>query len=644
MHAENLSLPLTSPGNGSLNSAFRDIRNYLAGRVLGITSDRGLLDEVIKCLFCRVRLGNQRRRSASEYREVMLDINHVTEGVLGGDGQISLDDDALRYVDEVLAQVDLDDPHSDPLSEVYQAFIGSSIRSADGQFFTPTEAVRWLVDAVDPRPGENIIDPACGAGSFLSFAARHLKAHGVAPGAISNSIYGIDKDKNLSRLAKAHLLIHGVNASNVVCADSIDNVMSTGGTVPFAMEDHFDVVLANPPFGAKIRIGSEATLSKFDLAWKWKKDATTGRFVKTNQRNSKPTPQVLFLELCIRLLKPGGRMGIVVPESMIASTTGSYVPQYLLEHTNVLGVAGMPEDLFKTSGKEGTHTKTCLVVAEKKSESPSKKRIFMAEAKWCGHDSRGNLIPHNDLPEIARNFASRRSSSTRPNLGYFILQDDVVDSILAPRYYDPSSAVELSKLKESHDLLSMGELIDDGTIKLATGNEVGKLAYGTGPIPFVRTSDISNWEIKTDPKHCVSEDIFQKFAKKQDVREGDILMVRDGTYLIGTCAYISKYDTKLLYQSHIYKIRSTDHATISPFLLLAALSSSPVIMQIHSKRFTQDIIDTLGPRIRELVLPIPKDRERRERIETMVKRSIEDRIESRELARAAKIAIAEAVS
>lgn len=67
-------------------------------------------------------------------------------------------------------------------------------------------------------------------------------------------------------------------------------------------------------------------------------------------------------------------------------------------------------------------------------------------------------------------------------------------------------------------------------------------------------------------------------------------------------------------------------------------------MQIHSKRFTQDIIDTLGPRIRELVLPIPKDRERRERIETMVKRSIEDRIESRELARAAKIAIAEAVS
>src|SRR5690606_26173418 len=106
---------------------------------------------------------------------------------------------------------------------------------------------------------------------------------------------------------------------------------------------------------------------------------------------------------------------------------------------------------------------------------------------------------------------------------------------------------------------------------------------------FIRTSDISNWEVKLDPKHGVSEDIYQQFAKKQDVREGDILMVKDGTYLIGTCAYISKYDTKIIYQSHLYKIRVLDKDFISSYLLLAALSSNPVRAQIQSKRFTQDI-------------------------------------------------------
>ncbi|MGQ4809970.1 hypothetical protein NKDENANG_03413 [Candidatus Entotheonellaceae bacterium PAL068K] len=80
-----------------------------------------------------------------------------------------------------------------------------------------------------------------------------------------------------------------------------------------------------------------------------------------------------------------------------------------------------------------------------------------------------------------------------------------------------------------------------------TGHEVGKLAYGTGPIPFIRTSDIANWEIKLDPKHAVSTEIYEGFKDRQDVQAGDILMVRDGTYLVGTCAIVSKADTAIVY-------------------------------------------------------------------------------------------------
>ena len=137
---------------------------------------------------------------------------------------------------------------------------------------------------------------------------------------------------------------------------------------------------------------------------------------------------------------------------------------------------------------------------------------------------------------------------------------------------------------------------------------MGKLAYGTGNIPFIRTSDIANWEIKLDPKQGLSEETYQLLKEKQDVRPLDILMVKDGAYLVGTCAMITESDTRIVYQSHLWKIRSLDHHRLNPYLLLALLSSPIVKQQVRAKQFTQDIIDTLGKRVYELVLPFPKDK------------------------------------
>ena len=101
--------------------------------------------------------------------------------------------------------------------------------------------------------------------------------------------------------------------SNVICADSIERINKDGMPIQFEMDDSFDIVLANPPFGAKIIIGSEQTKKSFDLAHCWRKDKDTERFVKTDKISPNPTPQILFLELCLKLLKPGGRMGISCP-------------------------------------------------------------------------------------------------------------------------------------------------------------------------------------------------------------------------------------------------------------------------------------------------------------------------------------------
>lgn len=633
----------------SLNSIFQDIRNYLAGKAIGITRDRSLMHEVVKCIFCKVAIledldpKQTDEEIAASYRSAFKQLKSKNHSIFEDDEEILLDPESIKFINDALNLVDLNDPKNDPLSELYQAFVSSEARGSEGQFFTPTEAVGWLVKAISPSKGQKIIDPACGAGSFLSFSARYLKNKGVKSEVINENIFGIEKDEYLSKLANTHIALATMKESNVICADSIERKTLNNEDIDFVLDEGFDIVLANPPFGAKIKIGSEDTKKNFELAYKWKKTKTDDRFIKTDAISPNPSPQILFLELCVTLLKKGGQLGIVVPESLLSSSSGGYVVQYFMDNTDINAVIGMPENLFKTSGKGGTHTKTCLVIATKTDKPSSKNKIFMAEAKWCGHDSRGNTIPHNDLPIILENYLNKlECSGDKSHLGYLVPQSSVVNNVLAPRYYNPESDLALEALSETHDLLMIGDLIDSNVLSITTGDEVGKLAYGTGNIPFVRTSDISNWEIKLDPKHGVSEEIYNKYAKRQDVREGDILMVKDGTYLIGTCAFVSKYDTEIVYQSHLYKLRVKDHNIISPYILLAALSSPLVIAQIQSKRFTQDIIDSLGKRINELVIPIPKDHAKRDLIIQITKQSIDERIESRELARRAKLMIAEA--
>ncbi len=603
--------------------AYRQIRNYLAGRLIGATRDEALLEEVIKCLFCKLHIKKQdfqvnvsQKEIAKQYQQAFVEIRQLLPNVLAADAELLLDADSLVYVDKLLDDADLDNPKRDLFGDAYEVFVGSNIRGQDGQFFTPQNAVELLVSLVEPKPGEKLIDPACGAGGFLNAAARYLIAAGVSPEEVANSIFGVDKDSYLANLAAARLSLVTLAPARVYCADSL--AWKAGNNNNFSWENYlgkFDIVLANPPFGSRIVAASEDVKKSFDLAYKWKQNKDGDGFIKLSEMQSSVPPQVLFIERCISLVKPGGRIGIVVPESLVSSKNYRYAVNYIEEKTNIKAVMGMPEALFKISGKGGTHTKTCLLLLEKKIEKgKDEKSIFMAEAKWCGNDSRGRQIGKDDLPEIAvkyRQYLEGKLGESN-HLGYSIEKTKIADNILAPRYYNPDVDAEFLLLKPTHDLIQLGDLVSSGIVEITTGDEVGKLSYGTGIIPFVRTSDISNWEIKVDPKHCVSEEIYQSLAKKQDAREGDILMVKDGTYLIGTCAFITKYDTRIVFQSHLYKLRVKDTSQLSPYLLLVALSSLPVRRQIKSKCFTQDIIDSLGNRINELILPIPKDKKVKE--------------------------------
>jgi type I restriction enzyme M protein len=227
------------------------------------------------------------------------------------------------------------------------------------------------------------------------------------------------------------------------------------------------------------------------------------------------------------------------------------------------------------------------------------------------YDQKGQKIIDDDLPAITDNFIRHLNGKfdDRDHLGFSIDYQVLNDHIFIPEYYNPEIKAELEKLKKSgkYDLISVGDLINKKVLHIKRGNEIGSQFYGTGDIPFVRTSDIVNWEIKVDPVKAVSQEIYDQYKKSQDVQENDILFVNDGTFLIGRTALITKLDLKIIIQSHVRKIRVIDKDFIDPFYLFYLLNSKIVRKQIDSKTFVQATISTIGSRLDEVILPVSKN-------------------------------------
>lgn len=581
--------------------------------------------------------------------------------VFQGEDRIRLDPASVLYVVGELQTYCLMEADRDAIGDAFEVFIGPALRGAEGQFFTPRNVVELIVRMVDPGPLDKVLDPACGSGGFLIMALSHVWMHLQNEGELKawtrdhllrrqahvahHQFKGIDKDAFLARVCKAYMALIGDGRSGVFCENTLEEpAVWSAETRTHIDLGTFDVVMTNPPFGKKIVVEGEALLSQYELGYKWRKDAAAQRWSRTDTLRSSAPPQIPFLERCVRCLKPGGRLGIVMPESIFGNPTHRYIVQWLLEHLQVQAVITMPEALFKTSGKGGTHTRVCVVIAVA-DRSPATDPIFMGEVQWCGHDSRGNPTLRarpdgtvellDEVPEVGERYARWRANPSAyvpHRLGFPLPHADIRDNILIPRYYDPTVAQDIQRLEPDYEFVALGELEAEGVLSLGTGVEVGKMAYGTGRIPFIRTSDLSNWEIKTDFKHGVGQAVYEQYRARADVADHDILMVKDGTYLVGHCAIVTRYDLPMLFQSHLYRIRVEQPDRLSPWLLLTLLSSPVVRRQIRARQFTQDIIDTLGPRVRELEIPLPRSEDQAQDLADRCRRIVETRAALRQSA------------
>lgn len=320
-------------------------------------------------------------------------------------------------------------------------------------------------------------------------------------------------------------------------------------------------------------------------------------------------------------------MAIVLPDGMLSNPTDGYIVQYLLDNAELIGIIDLPMSTFLPY----TPTKTHLAFFKKTSAPRKNYSFFMSYAKTCGHDKRGKEINIDEIsliPDYLENYLDDENYS---HLGFKMNLLDVNDNILMPKYYNPDINKELNSYVKTGNFIlkSIGQLENEGIISISRGNEIGSEVYGTGDIPFIRTSEISNWEITTDCTHCISKDIYEKYKKLQNLEKEDILVVNDGTYLMGRTAMITELDTKMVIQSHIRRIKVLDKNKISPYLLLALLGIEVVQKQIEAKSFRQGTISTLGSRLREVILPIPIEEKIINDITNSVKTAIVKRTNAR---------------
>lgn len=416
----------------NLKATFKAIRNHLAANTVGATRDEVLAQQLINLIFCKIyderftepdeivtfRAGVD--EEAKDIKERILDlfdkVKRKYKEVLDDSDTITLDANSVAYVVGELQNYCLIEAERDIIADAFETFIGHALKGGQGQFFTPRNVVKMMVDILDPDDEDLIIDPACGSGGFLIEALRHVWRKLDAEGekyhwnksnlqeekmeVALNKIRGIDKDYFLSKVAKAYMAIIGDGKSGIFCEDSLENPKNWKDKTRLKIDmGKFSVLITNPPFGSKIPVRGEEKLKQFELGHKWKLNKKTGEWEKGRLKD-KEAPQILFIERCLQLLKDGGRMAIVLPDGIYGNNQLGYIRQFIMKQARIVAVIDVPIETFQPN----TGTKTSILILQKTKNIPEDYPVFMAIAETCGHDRRGNVKEEDDIAQISNEF------------------------------------------------------------------------------------------------------------------------------------------------------------------------------------------------------------------------------------------------
>lgn len=313
----------------------------------------------------------------------------------------SLIQEAVKVIDEI----NITSQGIDLQGDIYEYLLSEISQSGkNGQFRTPRHIIRMMVEIVNPKLSNRICDPASGTAGFLIAAYNHILKEHTDPENIEydedgaphhltadkivdkkhwdflrqKSFYGYDFDTTMVRIALMNIVLHGITNPNIRYSDTL----SKG----FKERNLYDIILANPPF--------KGSVDKSDIA----EDLTvTGG-------SKKPKTELLFLNLFVNMLVPGGKCGVIVPDGVLFGSSNAHTDtrKMILEKCGLEGIISMPSGVFKPYAGVST-----AVLIFTKGEKTDKIWFYDMQADGYSLDDKRTKIEQNDIPDIIENWKTR---------------------------------------------------------------------------------------------------------------------------------------------------------------------------------------------------------------------------------------------
>ena len=425
---------LKAASSDALLFAFRRCHNYIAGNQ-GLQKPDAFW-ELLKIIFCKIhderssdevdfyatskeRHGlNGRLKAKKRLDNLFNDVKAEYPTIFRTNEVIELNPAVLAYIVSQLQMYSLLESDIDVKGRAYEEIVGSNLRGDRGEFFTPRNICQMTVAMLDPTERQLILDPACGTGGFLITAMNYViekirvaeigkwgdveRAETAIRQRVQryaqNNIVGMDLNPNLVKASKMNMVMNNDGTGGLFQSNSLK--------VPATWDDDLrarrimeevDLLFTNPPFGSKIPIDDPSILETYDLGHVWSYNSQTDEWTMTEAVQKSQPPEILFIERCVRFLKPGtGRCAIVLPDGILGSPGLGYVRDWILRNTRVLASIDLHADTFQPH----VSVQTSVLILERKTtteiaiETAGQMRdygVFMAVANHIGHDKRGNV-------------------------------------------------------------------------------------------------------------------------------------------------------------------------------------------------------------------------------------------------------------
>ena len=433
--------PLRVAARDSLQRTFRRCHDYLYGNQ-NMKDDRAFW-QLLYLIFAKILderstsreffVGATERNSEAGQKKIAQRITRLFDrakveyaGVFQGDEKIDLNNRSLAFIAGEISRYDLLGTDTDEKGAAYEAITSHTMKQRRGQFFTPRNVIRMMVDMVDPQPGKKVLDPACGSGGFLVMALAHARRRfltqtgcaypdqpvpkelkKIDPKLLAYArtcLYGVDVDPDLRKAARMNMVMNNDGHGNVHNFNSLEfNIpkFTNEEMIKFGKAGgghaEFDYVFTNPPFGAKIPIEDRDILRTFELGHTWKRPDTKGGKWIQGELHKKVSPEILFIECCYKFLRPGtGIAAIVLPNGILGNPGEQmeFVRWWMLHRMELIASIDLPAETFLPQ----VSVQASCVFLRRRHENEHQqlgkdglrqRAVFMAIAEKCGHGRRG---------------------------------------------------------------------------------------------------------------------------------------------------------------------------------------------------------------------------------------------------------------